>query len=104
MAMTKLMPQLQEDELVYVLWSDSGYSLLADRWQNIEEVKKLKDEIKPIETVGFLIDETEDYITLGQSVARSEKSVRGGYIILKKNIIKRFDIKKVMVGVKKNDN
>lgn len=94
MAINKIKSQLKEGELVYVVWSDSGYSLLADRWQDIEEVKSLKDEIKPIETVGFLLDETDDYITLGQSIARSENSVRGGYIILKKNIIARYDIQK----------
>lgn len=98
--MNNIEPLLQEGELVYVVWSDSGYSLLADRWQDIEEVKRLKDEITPIETVGFLIDETDDYITLGQSIARSENSVRGGYIILKKNIIARYDIQKASVEVK----
>ena len=95
MAISNLPSDLKEGELVYVMWKDSGFSLLADRWQDIDEVKSLKDEIKPIETVGFLLDETDDYITLGQSIARSENSVRGGYIILKKNIIARYDIQKV---------
>ena len=97
MALENIDPGLRSGELVYVKWQDSGYSLLADKWQNIEDVKSLKDEIKPIETVGILIDESDDYIVLAQSLARSENEVRGGYIILKKNILKRFDIDKVTV-------
>lgn len=77
------------DHIVYVKWLDSGYSLLADRWQDIEDVKNLKDEIKPIETVGFLLEESTDYIILAQSYSCSENSVRGGYIIYKKNILER---------------
>jgi hypothetical protein len=76
-------------EIVYVRWIDSGYSLLADRWQDIEDVKNLKDEIKPIETVGFLLEESADYLILAQSYSCSENSVRGGYIIYKKNILER---------------
>lgn len=77
------------DHIVYVKWLDFGYSLLADRWQDIEDVKKLKDEIKPIETVGFLLEESADYLILAQSYSVSENSVRGGYIIYKKNILDR---------------
>lgn len=78
-----------KNNIVYVKWLDSGYSLLADRWQDVDEVKKLKDTIKPIETVGFLIEESADYLTLAQSYAESESTVRGGYIIYKKNILER---------------
>ena len=41
------------DYIVYVKWVDSGYSLLADRWQDIEDVKNLKNEIMPIENSWF---------------------------------------------------
>lgn len=77
------------DHIVYVKWLDSGYSLLADRWQDIEEVKALKDDIKPVETVGFLLEESANYLVLAQTVSESENSVRGGYIIYKKNILER---------------
>lgn len=80
---------MKMSDIIYVKWIDSGYSLLADRWQDIEDVKGLKDTIKPIETVGFLLEESADYITLAQSYSESENSVRGGYIIYKKNIIER---------------
>ena len=76
-------------DIVYVKWLDSGYSLLADRWQDVDEVKKLKDTIKPIETVGFLLEESADYLILAQSYSESENTVRGGYIIYKKNILER---------------
>ena len=59
------------DYIVYVKWVDSGYSLLADRWQDIEDVKNLKNEIMPIETVGFLLEESENYIILAQSYSCS---------------------------------
>ena len=81
------------DYIVYVKWVDSGYSLLADRLQDIEDVKNLKNEIMPIETVGFLLEESENYIILAQSYSCSENSVRGGYIIYKKNILERRTVK-----------
>lgn len=55
------------DHIVYVKWVDSGYSLRTDRCQDVEDVKNLKDEIKPIETVGFLLEESADYLILAQS-------------------------------------
>lgn len=73
---------------MYVEWIDSGFSLLADKWQEIEYVKELPKTIKPIKTTGFLIEETEKWIILAQSIAESEEEIRGGYIILKSNIIK----------------
>lgn len=81
---------MKTSDIVYVKWLDSGYSLLADRWQDIEEVKALKDTIKPVETVGFLLEESADYLVLAQSYSESENSVRGGYIIYKKNILERM--------------
>lgn len=81
------------DYIVYVKWVDSGYSLHTDRWQDIEDVKNLKNEIMPIETVGFLLEESENYIILAQSYSCSENSVRGGYIIYKKNILERRTVK-----------
>lgn len=86
------------DHIIYVKWLDSGYSLLADRWQDIEDVKNLdvknlKDEIKPIETVGFLLEDSANYLILAQSYSCSENSVRGGYIIYKKNILERRTVK-----------
>lgn len=97
MAMTSQLPPLREGELVYVVWKDSSYSLLADRWQDIDDVKSVKDDIGYLETVGLLIDENEEYITLAQTVHRLQNQVRGGFVILKKNIIFRADIQKATV-------
>ena len=63
MAMSNLPSDLTEGELVYVVWKDSGFSLLADRWQDIDEVKSLKDDIGNMETVGILVDEDDASIT-----------------------------------------
>lgn len=101
MAMSNLPSDLKEGELVYVVWKDSGFSLLADRWQDIDEVKSLKDDIGNMETVGILVDEDDDHITLAQTIHRSQNQVRGGYVILKKNIVFRADIQKVTIKEKK---
>lgn len=104
MAMTEYISELKEGELVYVVWKDSGFSLLADRWQEIDDVKSLKDDIGQMETVGFLIDEDNEYITLAQTLHRNQGQIRGGYVILKKNILFRADIKKMSIkGDLKNE-
>lgn len=74
-------------QIVYVVWSDSGFSLIADKWQDIEEVKNLSKEIGLMETVGFVIDENENYLTLAQTVDGEQNQIRGGYIILRQNIV-----------------
>lgn len=74
-------------QMVYVVWRDSGFSLIADKWQDIEEVKNLSKEIGLIETVGFVIDENENYLTLAQTVDGEQNQIRGGYIILRQNIV-----------------
>ena len=75
---------------VYVKWIDSGYSIRSDIWQTQEEVLGLINELKEVETVGFLLCETPEWIALAQS--RNMDMLRGGYIIYKKNIVKYNEI------------
>lgn len=81
-------------DVIYVAWLDSGFSLLADRWQDIDDVKELHKELGLMETVGFLIEENDEYITLAQTINENQNQVRGGYIILKKNIVHKANVSK----------
>ena len=73
------------NDFVYIKWIDSGFSLRGDIWQTIDEVKELKNELKEVETVGILIDDSTDWIVVATSL--NLDMVRGGYLIYKKNII-----------------
>jgi len=83
-------------EIESIKWIDSGFSLRADIWQTLDEIKELLSENKCVHTVGYRIYEDEDWIVLVQSVNNSfnpdEDLYRGGYFIYKKNIIERTTI------------
>ena len=74
----------------YVKWIDSGYSLRGDLWQTEEEIVNLVNELKEVETVGFLLYDDEEWIVLVQS--SNLDMFRGGYIIYKKNIIEYKEV------------
>ena len=80
------------EKCYYVKWIDSGFSLLGDVWQSSEEINKILKESKTVETVGFFIGETDDWIILGQSM--NQNLVRGGYFVYKKNIIEMKELSK----------
>lgn len=80
------------EKCYYVKWVDSGFSLLGDVWQTMEEISEILKESKIVETVGFLLGETDDWIILGQSM--NQNLVRGGYFVYKKNIIEMKELYK----------
>lgn len=73
---------------VYVQWRDSGFSLLADKWQDIDEVKELPNQLGLMETVGFVVDETPEYLVVAQTISNFQDQCRGGYIIWRQSITK----------------
>lgn len=74
----------------YVKWIDSGYSIRSDVWQTQEEVESLLNELKEVETIGFLVSDNEDWIILAQSV--NMDMIRGGYLIYKRNILEKKEL------------
>ena len=77
--------------MVYVQWIDSGFSLLGNVWQSEEEIMDVVENIPITETVGFLLKETKEWIVLVQTTADTQ--YRGGYIIYKKNIVRKMELK-----------
>jgi len=47
-------------EIESIKWIDSGFSLRADIWQTLDEIKELLSENKCVHTVGYRIYEDED--------------------------------------------
>lgn len=78
-------------KMVYVQWIDSGFSLLGNVWQSEEEIMDVVENIPVAETVGFLLKETKEWMVLVQTEA--DNQYRGGYIIYKKNIIRKIELK-----------
>ena len=76
--------------ILYLKWVDSGYSIRSDIWQTQDEVKDLLNELKVCDTVGFLIEETDDWVVLAQTT--NMDLIRGGYIIYKANILERNEL------------
>lgn len=77
-----------------IKWLDSGFSLRADIWQSLDEIKELLDESKYVHTVGYNVFENDDWVVLIQSVNlpnfdENNDLYRGGYFICKKNIVER---------------
>lgn len=59
----------REYPVVKVTWYDAESH---DEWEDIEDTNR---KIRPIETVGFLIDETDDEIVLAQNYDPSNQKV-----------------------------
>lgn len=74
--------------IVYVKWEDHWSE--DQSWTHIKKLRKKHDKnpIYHIETVGFLLNENEDSIMVGLSIA-SDEMVDGNIVVLKKNIIER---------------
>ena len=86
----KIEEEKNQKKKLYIRWFDSGYSIRSDIWQTKEEVENLLNELKEVETIGFVIAENDKWIVLAQSV--NMDMIRGGYIILKSNIIEQREV------------
>jgi len=80
----------EQKKKLYVRWLDSGYSIRSDIWQTREEIENLLNELKEVETIGFVVAENDKWIVLAQSV--NMDMLRGGYIILKSNILEQREV------------
>lgn len=75
----------QKIKSVYVKWLDSqGYRY--DAWRRVEETNDLKPEI--VETRGYILQETDEYITIAASVSNADNAL-GVVCIPKVAIVKR---------------
>lgn len=78
-------------KIAYIKWIDSSISLL-NRWDSIENfLESIEVEKKPVETVGFVIKEDKDWLYLATSTTCTN-SINCGFVIFKKNIIKRINL------------
>ncbi len=78
-------------KLCYLVWLDSGMSLIADKWQELDDIKAARDNIKSTYTTGFVVDENEDWLILATTIEDTYGQIRGGHVIYKKNILERKD-------------
>lgn len=71
----------------HIKWIDSGFSLRADLWQSIDDIKELLKYNKIIDTIGFVVYENDEWVILVQSInclsSEDDDSFRGGYFIYK---------------------
>lgn len=71
-----------------IYWIDSGYSLITNRWQKIETIKKDFNKIDTIiESHGEIVWENEDWLLLASSVNKKTNQIKGGMFIYKRNIL-----------------
>lgn len=75
-------------EIIYIKWEDHWSE--DQSWTHIKKLRKKqrKHGAYIVETVGFLLGETEETVMVGLSVA-SDGMVDGNIVILKKNIVER---------------
>lgn len=52
-------------EIVFVEWNDSVR--LPDRWMPLEEARKLASQNMWISTVGYVVEETDEYVVIARS-------------------------------------
>ena len=71
---------------VYLEWLDA-YS--ADPWQSFDNAKKSCEELCVCYTIGWLLEETEEHITICHT--RNDEQVTGCLHIPKRGIVKRVN-------------
>lgn len=76
---------MKEYKIIYVEWVDSSHNT---GWQTAEAALK-EDHLLDCKTVGFLIKETDDHLTVAQSSAVDPDQVDGVLTIPKVAITKR---------------
>lgn len=82
-----------------ISWIDSGFSINANVWQDIDDIKELLDYSKTVNTIGYNVYENHDWVVLVQSKNeptdnREEDLFRGGYFIYKPCILSREEVKR----------
>jgi hypothetical protein len=79
-------------KIVYLKWIDSGLGL-PNNWQevqtNLEDVKERGNN--PAESVGFLVKENKNWITLATSLDKN--CMNGGCAVYKKALLERREIR-----------
>ena len=78
---------VEDSNMYYIKWMDSGISLIGNVWQTMDEVKDIIKENKSTETIGFKLYEDKDWVFLAQTT--NDEQIRGGYFIYKKCIIEQ---------------
>lgn len=83
-----LVPPPTKFEPVLIMWRDSVQFVDSQVWKPIEYIKFTAKMIAPIihETVGFLIDETDEYYLIAHSI-RPDGATSGALSIPKSEII-----------------
>ena len=78
-------------KIIYAKWLDHTSDVDME-WAGIADISSLEPAV--IETIGFLIEENEMYITIGMSITTidNEDSVSGRYTIIKGNIIEYMEL------------
>jgi len=70
-------------KLVYMKWLDA---MLDDNtWQDIEDLKK--QELRPVEVVGWILSEDKDKVILISSYDDESKTGGGGVVVPRVNIV-----------------
>jgi hypothetical protein len=70
-------------KLVYMKWLDAMSD--DNTWQDIEDLKK--QELRPVEVVGWILAEDKDKIILISSYDDESKTGGGGVVVPRVNII-----------------
>lgn len=80
----------QDHKIVYVEWQDSASLQVSESWIDHRDAKDRAKETWNIVTVGFLLEETDDYILLCRGIDdQDEPKVSGSFYIPKSQIRKR---------------
>tara|TARA_R110001592_G_scaffold5409_5_gene29833 strand:- start:138 stop:413 length:276 start_codon:yes stop_codon:yes gene_type:complete len=70
-------------KLVYMKWLDAMSD--DNTWQDIEDLKK--QELRPVEVVGWILSEDKDKVILISSYDDESKNGGGGVVVPRVNIV-----------------
>tara|TARA_R110000765_G_scaffold238089_1_gene340752 strand:- start:111 stop:386 length:276 start_codon:yes stop_codon:yes gene_type:complete len=70
-------------KLVYMKWLDAMSD--DNTWQDLEDLKK--QELRPVEVVGWILSEDKDKVILISSYDAESKTGGGGVVVPRLNII-----------------
>lgn len=80
----------KEQRPEYVRWIDS-HSFIRQVWRTLDDTSENWD-LLPIDTVGYVINESKQSLQLGMSVSRPGGNITGDITIPKSAIVKRIKL------------